>query len=379
MTSKTNLYSKSIEIIKDGQDQSGAYTASPTFSQYNYCWLRDGSYIAHAMDCVGEFQSSRRYFKWIMNVLDRYRIKYQDLERKLSLGILPKNNEFLHTRYFLNGLEDPEDNGWGNFQIDGYGTWLWALYEHINMTEDRAFLDECIPGINLTCRYLQKTYLIPCYDLWEENPNYLHTYSLGAVFGGLQSAANLAKDFKVNIGIENLENTTQEIRDYILEHGVINNHFNKHLISVNNPGMPTTDASLLALSTPYRVFPETTQVFGNTLSQIEKELRDGTGGVYRYRKDTYYGGGEWVLLAGWLGWHYARTGDIDAALELKSWIEEQADAEYQLPEQVSGKLLFPERYQEWVDDWGEVAKPLLWSHAMYLILVAEINKVQDQA
>jgi hypothetical protein len=44
-----------------------------------------------------------------------------------------------------------------------------------------------------------------------------------------------------------------------------------------------------------------------------------------------------------------------------------------LPEQVDGHLLAPEYRQEWIDRWGPVATPLLWSHAMVLRLAAELG------
>lgn len=97
------------------------------------------------------------------------------------------------------------------------------------------------------------------------------------------------------------------------------------------------------------------------------------GGVHRYPADTFYGGGEWPLLAALLGWHYSRTGQTAKAGRQFRWVAAQADAEGDLPEQVSGHLLHPEYHQEWVDRWGPVATPLLWSHAMFLILATELG------
>ena len=52
-----NLHDASLTIIRAGQAPSGAYVASPTFSQYGYCWLRDGTWIAYAMDIAGDHAS----------------------------------------------------------------------------------------------------------------------------------------------------------------------------------------------------------------------------------------------------------------------------------------------------------------------------------
>ena len=38
----------------------------------------------------------------------------------------------------------------------------------------------------------------------------------------------------------------------------------------------------------------------------------------------------------------------------------------------TGHLLHPEFEQFWIDKWGPVATPLLWSHAMFLRLEAEL-------
>jgi GH15 family glucan-1,4-alpha-glucosidase len=101
------------------------------------------------------------------------------------------------------------------------------------------------------------------------------------------------------------------------------------------------------------------------------QLRPG-GGVYRYRGDTYYGGGEWILLACSLGWYEVMRGNADAALSIREWARAQARTNGDLPEQVSEHVQSPEMVAPWVERWGPAASPLLWSHAMYLILEAAL-------
>jgi len=38
-----------------------------------------------------------------------------------------------------------------------------------------------------------------------------------------------------------------------------------------------------------------------------------------------------------------------------------------LPEQVTVASQFPDEVEPWLERWGPVATPLLWSHAMFLI------------
>ena len=64
---------------------------------------------------------------------------------------------------------------------------------------------------------------------------------------------------------------------------------------------------------------------------------------------------------------------LTSAQRLLDWAASTATDEGTLPEQVAGHLLSPEHQQEWIDRWGPVANPLLWSHAMVLRLAAELG------
>jgi GH15 family glucan-1,4-alpha-glucosidase len=96
------------------------------------------------------------------------------------------------------------------------------------------------------------------------------------------------------------------------------------------------------------------------LERIEREL-----GYHRHADDVYYGGGAWIILAGFTGWARHRH-LLDAAPQLE-WIEARATRDGGLPEQVP-PLLHPEAYDRWTEKWSAPACPLLWSHAMYLTL-----------
>jgi isomaltose glucohydrolase len=97
------------------------------------------------------------------------------------------------------------------------------------------------------------------------------------------------------------------------------------------------------------------------LERIEREL-----GYHRHADDEYYGGGEWPILAAFTGWASWTVGR-DASAQL-AWIEAAANDDGTLPEQL-GDQLHPARHAAWVERWGTPASPLLWSHAMYLILL----------
>jgi GH15 family glucan-1,4-alpha-glucosidase len=374
-----DYYHHSIELILQNQNSSGAYVASPAFPNYQYCWLRDGSFIAYAMDRAGEYKSADAFFKWVDRAINRYSFRVERLEEQMKEDPLSENKSILHTRYTLEGEEESTDSTWGNFQIDGYGTWLWGLVEHVKLSGNFGLLNEFSNSITTTIRYLKAAWLLPNYDCWEEHPEYLHPYSLAAVYGGLNAIAGLPSIEKFRFSSFPVADYAACVKDFLNKFAVKDGKFVKHVCppSTEVPARPVAksgvDSSLLGLAVPYQVFALDDPIIQNTLAAIEKELHRSSGGVYRYKEDVYYGGGEWLLLAAWLGWVYAQNGEKQRAQQLLTWIEANADSAGNMPEQVSGHTLAPTQLQPWVEKWGPIATPLLWSHGMYLILAEELS------
>jgi GH15 family glucan-1,4-alpha-glucosidase len=323
------------------------------------------------MNLVGEHQSAARFHLWASKAILRRKDVVLRAARKTESGLPFLNGDILHTRYTLEGDEATEE--WQNFQLDGFGSWLWALAHHLEMSGETSLLEEAAESVALVVRYLSASWKLPNSDCWEEHPDELHPHTLAALYGGLRAAERLAAQY----GLASAQVETglpERLRSYVLDHGVLARHLVKSFSAPEEPGamgrkcVDQVDASLLGFSTPYGLLTPEDPIMRRTVERIERDLHCRGGGVHRYLGDSYYGGGEWVLLAAWLGWYYTEAGERDNARELRHWVEAQADAEGRLPEQVSAHLLAAQHYDPWVRRWGPVAKPLLWSHAMYLIL-----------
>lgn len=350
-----DLFTQSIRVIKEGQDKSGAYIACPSFPSYQYCWLRDGSFIAFAMDTAGEYDSAAAFFQWVHRTIIANKAIFERLLKEYDRGEDP---EYLApARYCLDGSRDTGD--WPNYQLDGYGTWLWALSEHIRLTGGRNLIDTYEESVSLTVEYLKRYWNHQNYDCWEENGDKIHTSTLGCIYGGL----NAVNQYLIEPDLANLIDT---IRQFISDACVQSGRLIKYLNS------DQVDANLLWLCVPFEVFDANSLVMRKTVEKIKEKLLH-RGGVHRYARDTYYGGGEWLLLSSWLGWYYAAKGDVITARILLNWVENQADEEGFMPEQTLDHVNDPAKIREWVDRWGDVAKPLLWSHAMYIVLVNSLQ------
>jgi isomaltose glucohydrolase len=210
-------------------------------------------------------------------------------------------------RYTLDGRPDPSP--WPKLQIDGLGLFLGALRRR----GDSSRWEEAAA---LVARWLEHHWTEPSVDWWEEREG-IHAATLWCVGNGLGS---------------------DEIRREALARAG-----------------DRLDGSLLFIGTP------------EIVARVEQSLLVD-GGVHRHLDDEYYGGGQWLLLTAMLGLAYVDHGRLEDARACLAWIEAHAAPNGDLPEQSQDHLLRPERYQPWVEKWGEPASPLLWSHAMYLRL-----------
>ena len=339
-----DLVASSIKIIKDNQHESGAYIASPNFSQYGFSWLRDSSFIAEAMLFAGEKESAHRYFQWVEGVIHRYSDKIMTTLSKKTEAITIE--DYLPTRYRLDGKLN--NDNWENAQIDGYGTYLWALNEY----SKKAGFPFKIQPIQHITEYLEKLWKLPCYDAWEEEKSAVHTSTLISVAAGLKAAEELMQK----------KTAWEKVCDYIEKKHTKDGRFIK---STLNNGV---DASLIWAICPFKLWDKDHPLIKNTIQKIEQDL-NFDGGVKRYLEDSYYGGGSWILLSANLGEYYQQTKQTAKYKQIKDWIERQATQKQELPEQVKEHLLFEHYYDKWVQKWGEIAVPLLWSHANYLKLV----------
>lgn len=348
--SRTGRIAASVATMLRHQSGHGSFVASPDFGQYQYCWLRDGSFVAHALDLAGQPQAAARYHRWVARTLDPLRAVMQAAPRlRNTTG---GQSKLPPARFALDGSVVLD--GWPNFQIDGYGAWIWSLREHLRMTGDRALLRQVRPVVDTTWRYLDALALSPCFDVWEEHGDQVHTSTLACVHVGLSAAAGLLEEPRP-------AERAAEIREFLLGLAATRGRFPK------SPAASEVDASTLWLCRPLRIVPAADPAMAATAAAIATELDLG-GGIRRYPGDTYFGGGAWPVLTASLGLYQIAAGDGKAAERCLAWIEARFDGQGCLGEQYGGEDRDTRHYREWVGRWGEPARDLLWSHAMYVLL-----------
>lgn len=346
----------SLQVITDLQLPNGAYPASPDFIAYRgYCWFRDGSFIADGMSAAGADESATRFFHWCAATIERHADRMSAAIEAARAGSPLDDEAMLPARFtFDGGLGlDP----WWDFQLDGYGTWLWALAAHLRRHDLPA--EPYLPAVRLTAEYLVSSWDRPCFDWWEEHSEHVHVSTLGCVGAGLEAAlaAGLLDDELAG----RARAAAHDVRELVRTKGTVDGHLTKWI------GRNDVDGSLSALVAPLGWISPDDPVAVGTVEAIERTLADETG-VHRFADDVFYGGGRWPLLTAFHGMAKLAVGDEVGARADLEWIVSTATEGGLLPEQVSDRLIAPDSLPQWTERWGSVASPLLWSHAEYLRL-----------
>ncbi len=380
--SRAALVDASLGIIAAGQDQGGAYLAASGYATYDYCWLRDGAFIAAAMDAYAHSASAAAFHGWVARTMGRYETRVEALERALGgpgdaedpLRLLDPRLT-LHTRFTAQGAEG--DEPWGDFQLDGYGFWLASLAAHLAQSAGSAA--PFLAGIQLVRRYLELVWEHPCFDSWEEYPGRRHVTTWAAIAAGLRATDGLvggpASDVpdRIVARLRDIAGAERVLPKFVPGRALVERPTDddgSHAVAGHErAGRPLAadaiDGSSLLVLGPFGPFDDGDPLVAATLAAVEKTLVV-EGGVHRYLDDEYYGGGLWVVLAGALAQVQA-VRDPSRADEVLRWVEAQADEQGRLPEQVEIYLRQPTSRAAWVERWGPPARPLLWSHAMYLL------------
>lgn len=365
----------SHELIAALQDAGGAYPASPTFSAYRgYAWLRDGSFTAEGMSRYGDVDSADRFHDWVAGTLTARTGEVADLVEARAAGRDVPVAQMLPTRFTFDGANGSDP--WWDFQTDGYGMWLWSVVTHAQ--RHSRPLERWVAGIGVATRYLTAFWDRPCYDWWEEHVEERHVSTLGAIHAGLVAVAGAGVLADADgPDAADARRVAAAVRTLVQQEGITTGprgdaepHLAKWL------GSSAVDGSLPACIVPFGLVEPGSPIAAATLRAVEGDL-DVEGGVHRFRTDVFYGGGQWPLLSCLLGWNQAVTGDRAGALAHLLWVADHALPNGDLPEQVADHLLHSERRQEWIDRWGPVATPLLWSHGMFLILADELGLLTE--
>lgn len=348
--------------------------------RYSYSWPRDSVFITKALDLLGMTKETNKFY-------DNFCKKTQS------------RNGMWEQRFYADGTLAP---CWG-YQIDETASVIYGLYEHYKVTKEKKFLENnlkmCENAMHFLFKYLEYNfneeekqdlvkkeiqdkikeegrekdhiYKHKSYDLWEMNEG-IHLYSLASIYSAFTAMKHIYEEtrekFQTNrLKIEQIEknivkmNKEQEnIKKFIQENMYDENQKVLH----RNCKDSKMDISIMGAVYPFEVFSPTEKVITNTVEKINMTLRTYTGGYLRFEQDSYMGGtSPWPVTTLWMAMYYLKCGDKKRAKECFNFVTNSSSNLGFLAEQVDNQTMEP----SWVIGLG-------WSHAMYIILLAELLK-----
>ncbi len=393
-SNKSDFYKKLLEIYNRTillfplliNDETGGIVAALELDEnrtksgcYAYCWPRDSIFITRAFDLLKMEEETEKFY----NVFCK---KTQS------------NNGMWEQRFYTDGTLAP---CWG-YQIDETASVIYGVYDHYKHTKDNKFLEEnlkmCekateflfaytenllnIDEEDLVKKELQEKYKKyfeitkhVSYDLWEMNEG-VHLYSLSSIISGLecmkkiyetidnkQENLRLKQEKRNKIALK-LNKYIQLLKDYIEDNLIDKNTKTlKRNLKDNN-----MDISVIGAVYPFNVFNPNEKVIKNTVDKINMTLRTHTSGYLRFEYDNYMGGNNpWIITTLWMALYYIKINDLDNAKKCFSFVVNTSLRHGFLAEQVNND----DKNFKWVIGLG-------WSHAMFIIVLNELLKANEE-
>lgn len=338
------LLEKSIKILKLLCFENGAIIAAPT--SYSYCahiwkalgthaltserlgyhfvWVRDGTYMAMALDATGNHEHAKRFYEWCMQVQD-------------------------HSGCWLQCYWPDGRRAIDNLEMDQIGTLIFGVYNHFQLTKDLDFMFKTWPMTKRAAMFLIQNLTMdglmnPSFDLWEERWGY-HLYSNAASAAGLLSAslhAELLGEEKLK---EEWAKAAQNLRKAIMEKFL--DHRKGVFVRSINPLDSAIDISVLGLVFPFSLISPKDGYMMRTVEEIEDKLVKN-GGVMRYLGDKYNGvpehrpwthtkGNFWVPATLWLTLYYLEAKEWKKAEKHYNWVVNNSTDDFLLSQQIDSK------------------------------------------
>ena len=285
-------------------------------------------------------------------------------------GRSPDPADYLHCRYDADGVAGPDD--WPTFQLDGPGIWLWSLGAPCR--ERRGSLRRTT-GAGSAARGA-----VPRRPLGRRrrsmpgrSPRSTSTRARWrAILAGLRARRRspAARRIRGSIARGRVAIAERRHRERLVD-------ARRALTQVGRQPRPST-RSLLWIVAPYGLVDAGPSAVRRRRSRASSGARVARrrrpslrrGHVLRRRRVAAPDRGARAVSTS----DAARPATAQRAEACLALDRGPGRTDGTLPEQVATRALHPERIDEWRRAWGESACPLLWSHATYLALRAELGR-----
>lgn len=364
------LFKKSQFIIRIHMNDRGAIMASSdsdllknSRDGYYYVWPRDAAIAAYALTRTLHFSAARKFFDFALYTISKEGYFYHKY--------LPDGN--MASSWIPRVIGD---RAIVPIQEDETALVIWSLWQYYLQSLDIEYFfplyENLIKrGANFLMSFVDSDGLPKeSYDLWEERYG-VHTYTVATTYAALMAASEFARTFRENDLSGTYRQAAEKMasaydsRFYSQDKG----YYARAIIN----GKPdfTVDSQNIALCTFGMKKPSDQRVKSNMNVIMQKLWVKQTGGLARYEGDMYQRvkedsnvpGNPWIITTLWASRYFNLVGERDRAFALLKWVIDHSQHSGVLPEQVNP-----------YDGTPLSVSPLIWSHAEYIITVAEMSE-----
>jgi len=400
-------------------DGDGYIRASNTYPGYHACWFRDAAMVSISLTETARFlhgkyagadgaasssftssaQAAKECSARVLNFC--FDAVEANLER-INGGITTSLNDpaffdihnHLPARIGKNRqlfrLDETDTSDADNYNIwlrqyDSLPLLLMAAERHVNAfghSNLKSAMQVIEKNADTFLQYMAKVYNTPCSSIWEMNhSDQIHSCTVASIYSGIDSINRLSR--RMGFGMDNsfAEKSMTEVDRFISDFFIRDNILYRAKKVFNGSGfesepMKEIDSCAIIALNHFKVPSITGKVERNTMIAIDKELFNGEMLPVRFKGDTYFTGGRWLLLGLEAAQWHLRNRDADRAEKIVKYVENKYLARGgALPEQelvASESNHDPEGYL--AKNHGKVIEDLAWSEAAYLIAAVSIER-----
>lgn len=380
----SDLYKRSLLIMRTQLDRHGAVIASTDYDilafardSYAYMWPRDAALVIYAFDEAGFQDPARALFSLIHEIIN------------------PRG--YLLHKYTADGALGSSWHPWADsmgrpqlpIQEDETALVIWAMWHHYEKYHDLEFIAQFYRRVIKQAGQFMADYRehhtglpAPSYDLWEERRGIM-AFTVGAVWAGLNAAANFCYMLGDNDLATDFRNAANAIKAACVEHMYDQERGTfVRMVNVDEHGNVskdyTMDSSIAGLF-KFGMFDANDSLMASTMKVMRDKLTIPTdiGGIARYEDDYYQRvshdvtGNPWYICTLWMAQYCIATAqskdELKPALNIMEWV-----CKHSLPSSVLAEQINP------FTGAPLSVSPLTWSHAEYVTTMLQYLAKRQQ-
>ncbi|MDP1725848.1 MAG: glycoside hydrolase family 15 protein [Bacteroidota bacterium] len=308
---KIHQYEDTGGIIASGSMGLPEFDGSGRNWDYRYCWMRDTYYTLYALNSIGHFEESQKYFQYIENIIASEKSYIQPIYS------ITGQKEITEKIINLKGYMDrnvPVRTGnlaYTHIQNDVYGQVLVSLLPLY--TDKRLTINpksKSLDIIHFLLDKIEETMFEPDAGLWEfRNKKQLHCYTFLFHWAGSRAALKIGIELNdpnlIKKGHNLIEKAAQQIEKC---------YCSEKQAYTQAIGNDSIDASCLKLISMGYLECDSERARKH-IEAIERELKTDEGYMFRYKHDDGFGIPEttFMMCAFWYSEALACVGRVNEA------------------------------------------------------------------